>query len=172
MADANEAATESDRVGTVKAGSVSVPVLVLNACATFIVAIALSVTAVLAKMSTSFIITSAVLAVVGGCGVLAALVAHNTRKTIVESQRVIIEAMNLRMDQAEADLCDIKTSLVKQAECSTKTAKGIRTIATGLTECKIRITEEVEKVRVAQYALHAETAGAAAKRPQLGIVEN
>jgi hypothetical protein len=189
MADASEATPASDSISIVEAGSVSIPVIVLSACATFLVAITLSVTAVLAEMSMPFVITSASLAVIGGCAILAALVAHNNRKTAEVTRQAIIEAMKncmtnvtLRLDLVDADVVDIKAAVVRLGDLGSKTTKAITKISTGLTDCKTLISAEVEtvkteleKLRAAQYTLFADNpdTGTDGRRNRpFGVVKN
>lgn len=189
MAEAIAAKPEPDSTGTAEAGSVSVPTVVLSASGAFIVTIVLSVVAILAKMSTPFVIVSAVLAVVTGCGILAALVAHNTRKTAIDTRQVIIEAMTncmtnvtLRLDLVDTDVVDVTAAMVRLGELGSKSNKAITKIAVGLMDCKTLIsaevetvTAELEKLRAAQYTLFADKPATGTEghpgRP-FGVVKN
>lgn len=157
MADATTAVA-------VDAATMRIPVVILSASVAALVTMALSWLAVVLDASRAVVIATMVMAIVGGCGVLTAVVVHFIRKTSRDTEARIRDIVDGRMDQQEADILTAIGGITKLHELGLKNAKTTRDLARALTECKQQIVSEVEKNRVAFYTLTAEATGTTGRR--------
>lgn len=155
------------------AATMRIPVVILYASVTALVTMGFSLLAVFLEASRAVVIATMVLAIVGGCGVLAAIVIHFNRKTSIGTEARIRAIVDARMDQQETDTLTVLQGVAKLHELGLKNAKASRDLGRGLAECKQQIVSEVEKNRVAFYAVAAETtSNSSGQRPNLRSVEN
>lgn len=166
MADATTAVAAD--VATMK-----IPVVILHASITALVTMGFSLLAVFLEASRAVVIATMVLAIVGGCGVLASIIINAGRKTARETQALMTAAMDARMTQIETDALNVLGGVAKLTELGLKNGKAVRDLARSLAECQQQVVLEVEKNRVAFYAVAAETTiNSSGQRPNLRSVEN